>query len=113
MANKKKQSNPIYTLSGYAKLYVKNGEAYGLMLSGSYEDEDGERHYVNLWKKIQNGNVKITTAKNGNPALHLGMLEVTTVYKDGDSDGEDDKPQKKAAEEPKRPKLEKVDDLPF
>lgn len=103
------KTDNMFTLSGFARVYVKNGQAYGVCLCGTQET-DGNKTYVNVWKKVKDGNVKITTNKQGKPVLHIAMIDIETVNKTDKADVSDradspeaDKQRKAvAAEEAKR-----------
>ena len=100
----------LFNLSKYATAYIKDGEVYGVTVSGYRETEDGEKKFANIWIPTADNNAKITKRPDGSFVLSVKLIEVKKKVKGA----EKEEAQKKATKEKIAPKVEDDDgDIPF
>lgn len=71
----------LFNLSKYATAYIKDGEVYGVTVSGYRETEDGEKKFANIWVPTADNNAKITKRPDGSFVLSVKLLEVKKKVK--------------------------------
>lgn len=94
----------LFNLSMYATAYVKDGKAYGVVVSGYRTNDEGEKKFANIWVPMDDGNAKITKRPDGSYVLSVKLLEVKKKVKGGEADGTEKRTKKKNA-----PKVEEDD----
>lgn len=95
----------LFNLSKYATAYIKDGEVYGVTVSGYRETEDGEKKFANIWIPTADSNAKITKRPDGSYVLSVKLLEVKKKVKGGD----EDRAEKKGTKKKNAPKVEEDD----
>ena len=73
----------LFNLSKYATAYIKDGEVYGVTVSGYRETEDGEKKFANIWIPTADSNAKITKRPDGSYILSVKLLDVKKKVKGG------------------------------
>lgn len=71
----------LFNLSKYATAYIKDGEIYGVTVSGYRETEDGEKKFANIWIPTADNNAKITKRPDGSFVLSVKLIEVKKKVK--------------------------------
>lgn len=95
----------LFNLSKYATAYIKDGEVYGVTVSGYRETEDREKKFANIWVPMDDGNAKITKRPDGSYVLSVKLIEVKKKFKGAEKEEE----QKKATNKKIAPKVEDDD----
>lgn len=76
----------LYQLSKFATVYTRKGKdgapkPYGLTLTGTTQpDENGQKKFANIWVPVDS--FSVTVGHDGNPVLHIRMLQVDSMFKD-------------------------------
>lgn len=81
----------LFNLSKYATAYIKDGEVYGVTVSGYRETEDGEKEFANIWISTADNNAKITKRPDGSFVLSVKLLEVKKKVKGAEKKTEAEK----------------------
>lgn len=95
----------LFNLSMYATAYVKDGEAYGVVVSGYMTNDEGKKKFANIWVPMDDGKAKITKRPDGSYVLSVKLLEVKKKVKGA----EKEEAQKKATVKKFAPKVEDDD----
>lgn len=100
----------LFNLSMYATAYVKDGEAYGVVVRGHRTNDEGEKKFANIWVPMDDGKAKITKRPDGSYVLSVKLIEVKKKVKGADADGA----EKKGTKKKNAPKVEEDDEeYPF
>lgn len=89
----------------YATAYVKDGEAYGVVVSGYRTNDEGEKKFANIWVPMDDGKAKITKRPDGSYVLSVKLLEVKKKVKGAEKEG----PKSKEFKKKNAPKVEDDD----
>lgn len=95
----------LFNLSKHATAYIKDGEVYGVMVSGYRETEDGERKFANIWIPTADNNAKITKRPDGSFVLSVKLIEVKKKVKGA----EEEEPKAKETKKKYAPKVQDDD----
>lgn len=71
----------LFNLSKYATAYIKDGEVYGVVVSGYGETAAGEKKFANIWIPTADNNAKITKRPDGSFVLSVKLIEVKKKVK--------------------------------
>lgn len=85
----------LFNLSKYATAYIKDGEVYGVTVSGYRETEDGKKKFANIWIPTADNNAKVTKRPDGSFVLSVKLLEVKKKVKGAEKKTEEKKETKK------------------
>ena len=92
----------LFNLSKYATSYIKDGEVYGVTVSGYRETEEGERKFANIWIPTADNNANITKRPDGSFVLSIKLLEVKKKVKGAEGEGGAEKKETKKRKWEKR-----------
>lgn len=85
----------LFNLSKYATAHIKDGEVYGVTVSGYRETEDGEKEFANIWIPTADNNAKITKRPDGSYVLSVKLIEVKKKVKEAEKKTDEKKETKK------------------